>query len=302
MVKIHDSGYKKLFSNRTIFRELLESFVPEAWIKEIDFESCEKVDKSFISTHYKETESDIIYKTKLKGKEAYIFILIEFQSSVDSFMALRMLNYITNFYMDYVKTNKGIRMLPPLFPVLLYNGDRRWTAPTNLSELIENGDVLGSFAVKFQYFKIAENEFVKEDLLKIRNIVSTLFLAESHYDIELLKSEFLELFRKEEDKEAVSLFLNWFKQLSEHQRMPEKDYEELEQVYKNAEEVKEMLITSLQREREELYQKGLSVGIEKEKIENTRKMLLEGLHPTIISRITGLSEEKILGIRTKMIQ
>ena len=78
----------------------------------------------------------------------------------------------------------------------------------------ENNEILGKFAIYFKYFKIAENEFTKETLLKVKNIVSTLFLAESYYDIELLKKEFLELFRKEEDKEAVSLFLNWFKQLS----------------------------------------------------------------------------------------
>ncbi len=34
---IHDSGYKKLFSNRTIFRQLIETFVHEDWAKEIDF-------------------------------------------------------------------------------------------------------------------------------------------------------------------------------------------------------------------------------------------------------------------------
>ncbi len=69
---IHDKGYKKLFSNTTIFRQLLETFVPEPWIKEIDFKRCETLDKSFIADHYKETESDLIYKIKLKGKEAYI--------------------------------------------------------------------------------------------------------------------------------------------------------------------------------------------------------------------------------------
>lgn len=102
MTTIHDSGYKKLFSNKVIFRQLIETFVNEDWVKDLDFESCEPVDKSFISDHYKETGSDIIYKLKLKEKEVYIFILIEFQSKVERFMALRVLNYITNFYTDYL--------------------------------------------------------------------------------------------------------------------------------------------------------------------------------------------------------
>jgi hypothetical protein len=57
MTTIHDSGYKKLFSNKVIFRQLLETFVKEEWVKELDFDSCETIDKTFISYHYIETEA-----------------------------------------------------------------------------------------------------------------------------------------------------------------------------------------------------------------------------------------------------
>ena len=149
MKTIHDSGYKKLFSNKVIFRQLVETFVAENWVKDLDFEHCERLDKSFLSGHYKKTKSDIIYKLKLKEKDVYILILIEFQSTVDRFMALRILNYITNFYMDYVESNKNVKMLPPVFPILLYNGDAQWTAPQNLSALIENNAMLEKFSFIF---------------------------------------------------------------------------------------------------------------------------------------------------------
>ena len=87
-MNIHDSGYKKLFSNRTIFRQLIETFVNQEWVHSLDFDTCEPLDKSFISEHYKETESDLIYKIQFQDREVYIYILIEFQSTVDPFMAL----------------------------------------------------------------------------------------------------------------------------------------------------------------------------------------------------------------------
>ncbi len=34
---IRDSGYKKLVSNRTIFRQLIETFVHEDWVKDVVF-------------------------------------------------------------------------------------------------------------------------------------------------------------------------------------------------------------------------------------------------------------------------
>lgn len=293
MTNVHDSGYKKLFSNKTIFRQLLQTFVKEPWVDDLDFDSCETIDKSFISEHYKATESDLIYKIKLNDQEIYIFILIEFQSTVDRFMAVRIPNYITNFYMDYLETHKKVDKLPPIFPILLYNGDRAWTAPQNLADLIDNSELLGEYGLNFNYFKIAENEYDLETLQAIRNIVSTLFLAEAHYDIELLKQELLAIFKTEDDKQAASLFLNWFKQLSNHQRIEPEDYIQLEQVYRNVEEVNAMLITALKKEREELFEAGHQEGRQENRIEIAAAMLRSEFSIDVISGITGLSTEDI---------
>lgn len=299
MPNIYDCDYKKLFSNKVIFRQLMETFVTESWVKELDFDNCETVDKSFISDHYKETESDIIYKTRLKDQDVYIFILIEFQSTVDRFMALRMLNYITNFYMDYIESNPGVKMLPSIFPILLYNGDAKWTASVQLSDLIYGNEQLGKYGLRFEYFKIAENECSKEELLKIRNIVSTLFLTESYYEIELLVDEFLSLFDRESDKEAVSLFLNWFKQLSEHGKVEKLDYQSLKKIYTDKEEVKTMLITAMEKEKKAIFEKGMEQGLEKAKLETAYNLLLKGFEISIIAEVTGLDAKEIMNHKKK---
>lgn len=282
----------------------METFVNEDWVKELDFDNCDTVDKSFISEHYKETESDIIYKLRLKDKEIYIFILIEFQATVDRFMALRILNYMTNFYMDYLESHKKVKKLPALFPILLYNGEKKWTAPTNISELIEAGVQLGRFALDFEYFKIAENAYSKQELLRIKNIVSTLFLAESYYDIELLQEELIALFEREPDREAVSLFLNWFKQLAEHGRIKKADYKSLEKIYTDKEEVRSMLINTLAKERKKIYNKGKLEGKREGKLEGkieaAKNLLAEGLSVTFISKVTGLSETEILKLQSEV--
>ena len=275
-MNIHDSGYKKLFSNRTIFRQLIETFVNQEWVHSLDFDTCEPLDKSFISEHYKETESDLIYKVQFQDREVYIYILIEFQSTVDPFMALRVLNYITNFYMDFLVNNRSVKKLPAVFPIVLYNGEARWTAPVNLSELIEQTPPLGAFGLDFQYFLIAENRYSQEALLNIRNIVSTLFLAESYYDVDVLEVELLNLFSSESDKQAVSLFLNWFRQLAFHGRLESEDYESLETIYRTEEEVKTMLVTALEREREQIFQNGLLEGKQEGLLEGKQEGLLEG--------------------------
>ena len=194
MINLHDSGYKKLFSNKVIAQQLLESFVHEEWIKEIDFTQLEALDKSFVSDEYRERESDLLLKVRLRRREAYIYILLEFQSTVNPWMALRLLNYVVQFYLGYVASQPRVRRLPAVFPLLLYNGDRRWTAPERLSDLLENAEIFGCCMPRFEYRKIVVNQFSREELLRIGNIVSTLFLAESSYDLGLLEAQLLRLF------------------------------------------------------------------------------------------------------------
>lgn len=261
---VHDSGYKRLFSNKTIFRQLIETFVEEEWVSRLDFTRAERLDKSFVSEHYKETEADIIYKVPLHDTEKviYLCLLIEFQSTVYRFMTLRTLQYTCDFYMDFVLSNKNVRhlMLPAMFPLVLYNGDDKWTAPDNLDELIENAVDLGEYGLHFKHFVIAENEFGKEALLRIRNIISTLFLAETHYDYELLRDELLNLCDTEQDVQALDLFINWLRQLATHGKIDPIDFARMEAHYRTREEMKSMLIKALEQERDTLRQEGYDLG------------------------------------------
>ena len=218
-------------------------------------------------------------------------------------MALRVLNYITNFYMDFLVNNKDVKKLPAVFPIVLYNGEAHWTAPVVLSELIEGTPPLGAFALDFQYFLIAENQYSQEALLKIRNIVSTLFLAESHYDLDVLETELVNLFSSESDKGAISLFLNWFRQLALHGRIASEDYQSLETIYRNEEEVKTMLVTALERERRQIYQNGLVEGERKGLVEGERKGLVEGERKGLVEgERKGLVEGKIEAAKVMLVK
>lgn len=296
---IHDYGYKRLFSNVTIFRQLLETFVNEPWVKELDFNSAETIEHSFISEAYRETESDLIYKLKLNGQDVFIYVLLEFQSSVDRFISVRILNYITSLYVSLIKSGQIKEKLPPVFPIMLYNGDAKWAAPKSVAETIEHHDVLGQYGIGFQYLKIAENEYSAETLLQIQNIVSTLFLAENHYNVEQLEHELLELFEKE-DRIAISLFLNWFKMLAVDGRIDSTDYQAFEKIYTNQMEVRQMFATAISEKDKRLIQegeaKGKAEGKKEEKMNIAKQMKSDGINSEIISKYTGLSEEEIVAL------
>ena len=64
------------------------------------------------------------------GADTWLVLLLEFQSSSDPWMALRVMVYAGLLWQHLVKEKRlpPDGKLPPILPVVLYNGDRRWTA------------------------------------------------------------------------------------------------------------------------------------------------------------------------------
>jgi predicted transposase YdaD len=88
MSRYHDKWYTRLFSDPKIVEDLLRAFVHEDFVKEIDFSSLKKLNTKFIPVSEKSRHADVVYEVKFHGQTAYIYLFLEFQSTVDRFMAL----------------------------------------------------------------------------------------------------------------------------------------------------------------------------------------------------------------------
>jgi predicted transposase/invertase (TIGR01784 family) len=296
----HDHGYKDLFSHPELLRELLLSCVPEPWVRDMDFSRACKIDKSFITASQKRLESDLIWRVPfLSGQEIYLYILIEFQSTVDHFMALRILRYTLELYSSLLKNLPVMKKLPSVFPILLYNGDDRWTAPENLADLIDQRISL-DFIPRFRYFKIAENEFSREKLLSLKNLIGALFLVETTDQEALvpLVTQIVDILRQEQP-EVVKAFVSW---LHSFFADPVPDWvADVSQLT----EVPTMLATTVKKWKEELLQQGLQEGLQQGRNEGRTEGRYEGIRVTArnlkkkgmplaeIAEVTGLSIEEI---------
>lgn len=278
---IHDSGYKMLFSNPEMVKQLLTCFVNEEWINKIEYNSLEKIDKSFVTDEFSKRESDIIYKASFKGEDVYIFILLEFQSTVDRFMSLRILRYIAELYEHLIRNHKLSR-LPAVFPVMLYNGEKRWTAPEELNILIENS-IPEKYIPCFRYYKIAVNEFSKDFLIKLNNTVAALFYSENCTADEISKeiNTIVNLFKTEKPGE-ISSFIHWFRYMFQERS-------DLVDEIKQLEDVKSMLRTTVKKIAKENRLEGKLEG----KLEVAQNLLKEKIPVKKIAELTGLSSEEI---------
>ncbi|MCP4605267.1 MAG: Rpn family recombination-promoting nuclease/putative transposase, partial [Proteobacteria bacterium] len=210
----YDRGYKLLFSSPEMVRDLLLGFVREDWVAKLDFNSLEKVAGSYISDDLRERHDDVIWRVRFADKWLYLYILLEFQSTEDIHMSVRVLTYLGLLYQDLIRgkqfTPSG--KLPPVLPIVLYNGDKRWSAAEEVSELIEHiPGSLARFSPKLRYLLIDEGAYEHTELESLKNLVATLFQLEktpmSEVANELLYKFIEWVWDNKELQRAVAVFL-----------------------------------------------------------------------------------------------
>jgi predicted transposase YdaD len=181
MSKVHDSSYKFLFSNPEFVRDLIIGFIPDDWLHSLDYATLEKVPGSYITDDFKQREDDIVWRVKVGGEWVYLYLLMEFQSCVDKYMALRMMVYVGLLYQDLIKRGEVLAdgRLPPILPIVLYNGSQRWSTATDIAELIPAvPGIVSEFKPSLKYLLIDENAYSTSELSSLRNLVAAVFRFE----------------------------------------------------------------------------------------------------------------------------
>ena len=132
----HDASYKKIFAHRRTIGDLLRGFAGKL-ARHLDFSTLERLPASFVTEHLGQRHADMLWKIQTAdGSWLYLLVLLEFQSTIDHDMALRMLDYTVRVLQGLGSDDRGPGgKYPPLLPVVIYNGEGRWTAVTDAREL-----------------------------------------------------------------------------------------------------------------------------------------------------------------------
>lgn len=178
----HDSQYKSLFSHKEMVRDLLLGFVEGEWIKGADFNSLEQVNSDFVNERIPAVQrhEDMIWRLRVGDQWIYLYLLLEFQSSSDQWMALRMLSYTALLWERQVKQDEltASQQLPPVLPIVLYNGERPWRATTALKDLCYPAPQgLQAFQPAMEYLLLDERTLLKK-AQGMENLASAVFQLE----------------------------------------------------------------------------------------------------------------------------
>lgn len=133
----NDRLFKSVFSSPFNAAGLLKHHLPPALSALIQSESLSVENPSFLDPSLANLESDLFLKVGLCGHDAFLFVLLEHQSSPDTRLPLRILGYIVRVWERFARENPSTPRLPPVFPFLIAQTDRAWSGPTRLLDLID---------------------------------------------------------------------------------------------------------------------------------------------------------------------
>ena len=175
-----DGVLKRLFGIKIMVRSLLKEFRTILCLPSLENGTLEAFPTEHVSENYKLKRNDLIWKFKNSdGDDCYFLLMLEFQSTVDRFMAQRIMTYVALVY-DRLKNTDSVKkmdnLLPQIYPVVLYIGEQPWTAPLSTADLIKVWSKETKHLVPNVTYVVLDSRRLPDELMQKCNEAAGLFL------------------------------------------------------------------------------------------------------------------------------
>ena len=307
----HDLTFKKLFGEREIAKDVIEKNLPKEVIDQLDMDSLERLDGSFISEELKETFSDILYGVRINNRDAYISLLFEHKSWSDKFAVFQVAGYILDIWKRLIKDGK--KELPVVIPIVVYHGKGGWNYRTDIREMIPDFDILPDYlkqmlpAIKHEFVNITAHteediqEYEPVTRMVIRSFKYIFWDKDDLIEALLISLDEVEsILTEEELNRYLDTLLIYYSAVNKN--LTEEDIiAKIQELGGKGEKIMTILQEREQRGIEEGIELGIQQGVE-EGIKTTAKnMIVDGETVEKIMRYTGLNKEEIEEVKREML-
>ena len=215
---MNDPIYKRIFAFPRMVEDLLRGFAEGDWTQRADFSALQKAPAEYVGDDLRKRLGDSVWRLPLDEDWLHVLILLEFQSRSERDMALRILEYTVLLHRELSRSGLGPDGLrPPVLPVVLYNGTPRWSAATDVRDLVAPAGPSLAPHQPSQRYLVVDLQRLREDDLPLRNLVGAVSRMERsrspedlHGVVELLQ----DWLRGPKDTELRRAFADWLWRLA----------------------------------------------------------------------------------------
>jgi Putative transposase, YhgA-like len=211
----HDRSYRHFFSHPRLVADLVRDILGRRATGPVILSTLERVGDSFVSARQAARYGDLIWRVR-RPDGRWLYLLLEFQSRPEPFMALRALSYAVQLWEDLVRRGdlSSANKIPDLLSAVVYHGDRRWHAALEIAELIEGRP--SRCGVRMRYRLIDQRRYSSRRLWRLGGPVAALFLLERRFGLQELRRAvglLTESLTAPEDAELRRAFVLWLRRV-----------------------------------------------------------------------------------------
>ena len=175
--------YKRLYAFPEMVADLLRSLFPDDALG-ADYETLRRLPAEYVADDYRQRRGDAVWRLNAEsaqGGRLHVLVLLEFQSTDDPSMALRVLEYTAMLYRELLREGSfgaGGELLPPVLPVVLYNGDLPWRSAAQVRDLVaRTGSALSPYQPSQRHVVLDERRAAADDP-QLRELTRAVLLLE----------------------------------------------------------------------------------------------------------------------------
>ena len=133
----HDKLFKSAFGDPATAAGFLRWEIPAALSAAIDWERLRLEPGSFVDSHYRQSESDLLFSAPTGASECLVYLLFEHQLAPDPWIALRLLRYQVRIWEAWRKKHPKCERRPLILPVVLAQNAEVWNLSPQFSSLLD---------------------------------------------------------------------------------------------------------------------------------------------------------------------
>ena len=139
-VPVSDRLFRYSFSSPENARDLARNLLPSRYHHLVEEARVSVDSKSYIEAELREQLTDLLICFDRPAGDAtlYLYVLVEHKSQPEHWTTFQLLRYMLAVWSDVLRhEGPEPQRLPPILPVVLYQGARRWNSPRTFEALVE---------------------------------------------------------------------------------------------------------------------------------------------------------------------
>lgn len=165
----HDAVFRRVLGDPENAASQLRAVLPAGVAGRLDLDQLARVSGSFVDDTLRWRHSDLLFTAPVDGREAFLYILVEHQSSTDPLMPFRMLRYVVRIWERYIGDHPDATRLPAVIPVVVHHNRRPWSGPTDVVDLLDlDSEVIEAAAEHLPRFRFLLDDLARLDQRALR--------------------------------------------------------------------------------------------------------------------------------------